>query len=77
VSARRVVIVGGGSAWLFATRARGGVPANVVLIDKRNYHLFRPKARAIAVSAFRGHSSGTPFTRSSQHFPAPMRMSEF
>jgi len=42
------VIVGGGFAGLFATRALGGAPANVVLIDKRNYHLFRPMLYQVA-----------------------------
>jgi NADH dehydrogenase len=40
--------VGGGFAGLFATRALGGAPANVVLIDKRNYHLFRPLLYQVA-----------------------------
>ena len=48
MSAPRVVIVGGGFAGLFATRALGGAPANVALIDKRNYHLFRPLLYQVA-----------------------------
>src|SRR5213594_3760990 len=38
----RVVIVGGGFGGLYAARALGGAPVSVTLIDKRNYHLFRP-----------------------------------
>jgi len=38
----RVVIVGGGFGGLFATRELAGAPVSVTLIDKRNYHLFRP-----------------------------------
>src|SRR5579871_920692 len=38
----RVVIVGGGFGGLAATRALRQAPVNVTLIDKRNYHLFRP-----------------------------------
>jgi NADH:ubiquinone reductase (H+-translocating) len=48
VSAPRVVIVGGGFGGLFATRALAGAPADVVLIDKRNYHLFRPLLYQVA-----------------------------
>src|SRR5205823_2921403 len=39
---RRVVIVGGGFGGLYAARALAGAPVSVTLIDKRNYHLFRP-----------------------------------
>src|SRR6266576_3771685 len=38
----RVVIVGGGFGGLYAARALGSAPVSVTLIDKRNYHLFRP-----------------------------------
>jgi NADH:quinone reductase (non-electrogenic) len=38
----RVVIVGGGFGGLYAARALAGAPISVTLIDKRNYHLFRP-----------------------------------
>ena len=38
----RVVIVGGGFGGLYAASALAGAPVRVTLIDKRNYHLFRP-----------------------------------
>src|SRR5438093_5155712 len=38
----RIVIVGGGFGGLYAARALAGAPVSVTLIDKRNYHLFRP-----------------------------------
>jgi NADH:quinone reductase (non-electrogenic) len=38
----RVVIVGGGFGGLSAVRALRNTPVRVTLIDKRNYHLFRP-----------------------------------
>jgi NADH:ubiquinone reductase (H+-translocating) len=38
----RVVIVGGGFGGLYAACALAGAPVSVTLIDKRNYHLFRP-----------------------------------
>lgn len=37
-----VIIVGGGFGGLSAARALHGVAVRVTLIDKRNYHLFRP-----------------------------------
>lgn len=43
-----VVIVGGGFGGLSAARALRGVPLRVTLIDKRNYHLFRPMLYQVA-----------------------------
>ncbi len=39
---RRVVIVGGGFAGLFAARALRGAPVQVTLIDRAEHHLFQP-----------------------------------
>ena len=44
----RVVVVGGGFGGLFATRALAKAPVNVTLIDRRNYHLFRPMLYQVA-----------------------------
>lgn len=44
----RVVIVGGGFGGLSATRALRKAPVRVTLIDKRNYHLFRPMLYQVA-----------------------------
>ena len=44
----RVIIVGGGFGGLYAARALHGAPVNVTLIDKRNYHLFRPMLYQVA-----------------------------
>src|SRR5215831_11110844 len=44
----RVVIVGGGFGGLQAVRALKGAPVNVTLIDRRNYHLFRPMLYQVA-----------------------------
>jgi len=43
-----VVIVGGGFGGLYAARALAGAPVSVTLIDKRNYHLFRPMLYQVA-----------------------------
>jgi NADH dehydrogenase len=39
---RRVVIIGGGFAGLFAARALGRAPVQVTLIDRAEHHLFQP-----------------------------------
>src|SRR6516162_7420441 len=44
----RVAIVGGGFGGLSATRALRNTPVSVTLIDKRNYHLFRPMLYQVA-----------------------------
>lgn len=44
----RVVIIGGGFGGLYAARALAGAPVSVTLIDKRNYHLFRPMLYQVA-----------------------------
>jgi NADH dehydrogenase len=44
----RVVIVGGGFGGLAAARALRNTPVSVTLIDKRNYHLFRPMLYQVA-----------------------------
>jgi NADH:ubiquinone reductase (H+-translocating) len=43
-----VIIVGGGFGGLSAARALRGAPVRVTLIDKRNYHLFRPMLYQVA-----------------------------
>jgi NADH:ubiquinone reductase (H+-translocating) len=44
----RVVIVGGGFGGLYAARALAGARVSITLIDKRNYHLFRPMLYQVA-----------------------------
>ncbi len=44
----RVVIVGGGFGGLYAARALAGSPVNITLIDRHNYHLFRPMLYQVA-----------------------------
>jgi NADH:quinone reductase (non-electrogenic) len=43
-----LIIVGGGFGGLSAARALRGAPLRVTLIDKRNYHLFRPMLYQVA-----------------------------
>ena len=44
----RVVIVGGGFGGLYAARALAKAPVQITLVDKRNYHLFRPMLYQVA-----------------------------
>ena len=44
----RVVIVGGGFGGLYAARALAAAPVSITLIDRRNYHLFRPMLYQVA-----------------------------
>jgi NADH dehydrogenase len=48
LTAPRVVIVGGGFGGLYAARALADASVSVTLIDKRNYHLFRPMLYQVA-----------------------------
>lgn len=56
----RVVIVGGGFGGLFATRELAGAPVSVTLIDKRNYHLFRPMLYQVATGLLSGDEIAGP-----------------
>lgn len=60
MSAPRVVIVGGGFGGLFATRALARTPVNVVLIDQRNYHLFRPMLYQVATGLLSADQIAAP-----------------
>jgi NADH dehydrogenase len=44
----RIVIIGGGFGGLYAARALAGAPVSVTLVDRRNYHLFRPMLYQVA-----------------------------
>ena len=46
----RVVIVGGGFGGLYAAKSFRGVPVDVTLIDKENYHLFLPLLYQVAIA---------------------------
>jgi NADH:ubiquinone reductase (H+-translocating) len=47
----RVVVVGGGFGGLQATLKLSGLPVEVTLIDRRNFHLFQPLAYQVATGA--------------------------
>src|ERR1700739_965295 len=50
VQRTRIVIVGGGFAGLAAARALKRTDADVVLIDRRNHHIFQPLLYQVATA---------------------------
>ncbi|HEX9500840.1 MAG TPA: FAD-dependent oxidoreductase, partial [Thermoanaerobaculia bacterium] len=47
----RVVILGGGFGGLYAARALQHAPAQITIIDRRNFHLFQPLLYQVATAA--------------------------
>lgn len=56
----RVVIVGGGFAGLEAARALAGVDAEIVLIDRKNHHVFQPLLYQVATAAITPSDIASP-----------------
>jgi 2-polyprenyl-6-methoxyphenol hydroxylase-like FAD-dependent oxidoreductase len=46
----RIVIIGGGFAGIAAARALRGCDADVILIDRRNHHIFQPLLYQVATA---------------------------
>ena len=59
-SVPHVVVVGGGFAGLYATRGLARSPVRVTLIDKHNYHLFRPMTYQVATGLLSGDEIAAP-----------------
>src|SRR5713101_9167181 len=56
----RVVIVGGGFGGLAAAKALRRTPANVILIDRANHHVFQPLLYQVATSVLTPGQIGSP-----------------
>src|SRR5262245_54018299 len=56
----RVVIVGGGFGCLAAAKALRNTPAQIVLIDRTNHHLFQPLLYQVATSVLAPGQIGSP-----------------
>ena len=56
----RVVIVGGGFGGLYAARGLAGAPVDVSVIDKHNYHLFRPLLYQVATGLLSADEVAAP-----------------
>ncbi|PYS26137.1 MAG: FAD-dependent oxidoreductase, partial [Acidobacteria bacterium] len=55
-----VVIVGGGFGGLYAARGLAGAPVRVTIIDKHNYHLFRPMLYQVATGLLSADEIAAP-----------------
>jgi NADH dehydrogenase len=60
VSRPRVVIVGGGFGGLYAARGLATSPVAVTIIDKHNYHLFRPMLYQVATGLLSADEIAAP-----------------
>jgi NADH dehydrogenase len=60
VSARRVVILGGGFGGLATARALKSADAEVLLIDRRNHHIFQPLLYQVATAVLAPCDVATP-----------------
>jgi NADH dehydrogenase len=59
-SVPRVVIVGGGFGGLAAAKALKDTPAQIILIDRTNHHLFQPLLYQVATSVLAPGQIGSP-----------------
>ncbi len=56
----RIVIVGGGFGGLAAAKALRNTPAEIILIDRSNHHLFQPLLYQVATAALTPSQIGAP-----------------
>jgi len=63
----RIVIVGGGFGGLAAAKALAHAPAEVVLIDRQNHHLFQPLLYQVATAALSPADIAWPIRRILRH----------
>src|SRR5512138_2439344 len=56
----RVVIVGGGFGGLYAARGLARAPVAVTIVDKYNYHLFRPMLYQVATGLLSSDEVAAP-----------------
>src|SRR5262245_3890187 len=56
----RVVIVGGGFGGLYAARGLARAPVRVTIVDKHNYHLFRPMLYQVATGLLSADEIAAP-----------------
>src|SRR5580700_11079914 len=56
----RIIIVGGGFGGLAASKALGKAPAEIILIDRTNHHLFQPLLYQVATSVLAPSHIGFP-----------------
>ena len=59
-AAHHFVIVGGGFAGLWATRALASAPVRITLIDRHNHHLFQPLLYQVATAGLSAPDIAAP-----------------
>jgi NADH dehydrogenase len=57
---KRVVVIGGGFAGLWAVRKLASAPVSITLIDRRNHHLFQPLLYQVATAGLAAPSIAAP-----------------
>jgi NADH dehydrogenase len=68
-SRKRVVIIGAGFAGIEVARGLGGSQADVMLIDRQNYHLFQPLLYQVATAALSPADIAEPVRRMVRRYP--------
>ncbi|MEJ1965550.1 MAG: NAD(P)/FAD-dependent oxidoreductase [Gammaproteobacteria bacterium] len=66
MSTRRIVIIGGGFGGVAAARALKGVDAEVLLIDRRNHHIFQPLLYQVATAVLAPSEIAAPLRQLAQ-----------
>ncbi|MBS2028771.1 MAG: NAD(P)/FAD-dependent oxidoreductase [Deltaproteobacteria bacterium] len=64
---KRVVIIGGGFAGLYAARELRNTDATVTVVDRRNHHLFQPLLYQVATAALDPSQIAVPIRRILRH----------
>ena len=59
-SGAKLVVIGGGFAGLWATRALAGAPLDITLIDRVNHHLFQPLLYQVATAGLSAPDIAAP-----------------
>ncbi len=69
MSRHRVVIVGGGFGGLYAAKALRNAPADITVIDKRNFHLFQPLLYQVATGGLSPGDIASPLRAALRKHP--------
>jgi NADH dehydrogenase len=56
----RIIVIGGGFAGLWAVRALRGAPADILLVDRCNHHVFQPLLYQVATAGLAAPSIAAP-----------------